>query len=127
MKEPLFFECDTCKNSTYILHGKKINFICCDRPMKQMVPNTTPATIVEQHIPVVTQNGDTLTVKVGEQEHPMKTILHFIEWIAVKEGDQMTFKYLKPGDEPHAIFTTDGNAETVYEFCNRHGVWKTDL
>ncbi|MCC7571256.1 desulfoferrodoxin, partial [Candidatus Micrarchaeota archaeon] len=38
-------------------------------------------------------------------------------------------KYLKPGEEPKAVFeVADGDkALAVYEHCNLHGLWKTEV
>ncbi|MGN1146795.1 MAG: desulfoferrodoxin family protein [Lachnospiraceae bacterium] len=98
--------------------------VCCGKQMKELVPGTSDGA-VEKHVPVVTIEGNQVTVKVGSVEHPMIDT-HYIEWIAIetKEGNQM--KQLHPGDKPIAVFTlTDTDSFiTAYEYCNIHGLWQ---
>ena len=35
-------------------------------------------------------------------------------------------KYLKPGDAPEAFFKTDAAEVTAWEYCNKHGLWKSN-
>ena len=44
--------------------------------------------------------------------------------IETKQGSQI--KYLKPGEEPKAVFAIADGDEFVaaYEYCNLHGLWK---
>jgi superoxide reductase len=38
-------------------------------------------------------------------------------------------KYLKPNDEPEAVFVLNGKEQpiAVYEYCNLHGLWKYEF
>ena len=49
-----------------------------------------------------------------------------LRFIALERKDGVEVKYLKPGDKPEAVFSSDG-AVAVYEYCNLHGLWKADL
>ena len=79
----------------------------------------------EKHVPVYTVEGNLVTVKVGEVEHPMVDN-HYIEWVSLqtKQGNQR--KFLKPGEKPEVVFAiVEGDeVEAVYEYCNLHGLWK---
>ena len=92
--------------------------------MVELVPNTVDAA-TEKHVPVYTVEGNKVTVKVGEVEHPMLEE-HSIEWISIqtKTGNQR--KSLKPEEKPEATFLmVDGDeVEAVYAYCNLHGLWK---
>ena len=82
----------------------------------------------EKHVPVVEIDGATITVKVGSVEHPM-TEAHYIQFIALETARGFAVRRLSPADKPEAQFVlADGDvAEAVYEYCNLHGLWVTDL
>lgn len=92
--------------------------------MKELVANTTDAA-QEKHVPAVTRENGKVHVQVGSVEHPMLEE-HHIEWIALESEGRLVFKYLKPGDKPVADFC-DAASGTVYEYCNLHGLWKTEF
>ena len=94
--------------------------------LKNLKANTTDAA-VEKHVPVVTQEGNKITVAVSSVEHPMLPE-HFIQWIYVETENGGLFKELKPGEAPAATFALgDDKPVAVYEYCNLHGLWKADL
>lgn len=119
-----FFKCEKCGKMIAILKGSPCCTMCCGQEMTELVPGTSDGA-VEKHLPVCENAGNTVTVKVGEVEHPMMDA-HYIEWIGLqtKEGFQM--KSLKPGDKPVAVFAlADGDmAEAAFAYCNLHGLWK---
>ena len=119
-----FYVCDVCGNIIQKVEDSKVPVVCCGKPMRELVPNTTEAA-TEKHLPVVTIDGNTVKVVVGSVEHPMVDV-HFIEWISIqtKFGNQR--KVLKPNEEPKATFAlVDGDeVEAVYAYCNLHGLWK---
>ena len=53
---------------------------------------------------------------------------HSIRFIVLETKDGFLKKDLNPGEKPEAVFMlADGQeAVTVYEYCNLHGLWKTD-
>ena len=79
MKELKFFRCKHCGNFVMMLHASGAPMTCCGEHMHEVVANTTEAA-TEKHIPVVTVDGDTVTVAVGSVLHPMVEE-HFIQWI----------------------------------------------
>lgn len=95
--------------------------------MTEIIPNTTDAA-KEKHVPVLSREGQTVTVTVGSAAHPMLDN-HYIEWILLEtaSGEQRT--ELKPGEEPCAQFFVDEDEEIVaaYALCNLHGLWQGTL
>ena len=70
--------------------------------LKSLKANTTDAA-VEKHLPVVTQEGNKITVAVSSVEHPMLPE-HYIMgvYIETKNGGQL--HKFAPGDKPEAVF-----------------------
>ena len=95
--------------------------------LKSLKANTTDAA-VEKHVPVVTQEGNKVTVVVSSVEHPMLPE-HYIMgvYIETKNGGQL--HKFQPRDKPEAIFTLADGDELVaaYEYCNLHGLWKAEV
>ena len=118
------FICEKCGNMVELLQKGTCPVRCCGEPLKELIPNTTDAAN-EKHVPVVTVNGNEITVKVGEVEHPMVE-KHYINFIAVETTKGVMRKNLAPGEEPIAKFVLADGEEYVaaYEYCNLHGLWK---
>ncbi len=121
-----FFKCNVCGNIVELVENGGGQLVCCDQPMEELIAGTVDAA-VEKHVPVVSMDGDVLSVAVGEVLHPM-TEEHLIKFIAVELEDGSLRKDLTPADEPKASFNVAGKkVVAVYEFCNLHGLWKTDV
>ena len=119
-----FYKCKHCGNIIAVIKASGAPISCCGEKMTEIVPGTTDAA-VEKHVPVVTVNGNEITVKVGEVEHPMVE-KHYINFIAVETTKGVMRKNLAPGEEPIAKFVLADGEEYVaaYEYCNLHGLWK---
>lgn len=127
MSKARFFVCEHCGNLIGVIKDSKVPMVCCGDKMTELKANTVDAA-QEKHVPVVTVNGNTVTVEVGSVAHPMEAA-HFIGWVYLeteKGGQRVS---LNPGDEPKAIFAlADGDkALCAYEYCNLHGLWKADV
>lgn len=96
----------------------------CPQWRKELTANTVDAAF-EKHVPVIEQNGDTVTVKVGSVEHPSMPE-HYIEWILLETEMGFQIHYLKPGNKPEATFKVNEKVIAAYEYCNLHGLWKAD-
>ncbi len=122
--EQRYFICEKCGNIIAIVKKVGCPIMCCGQEMTEIIPGTTDAA-VEKHVPVVTREGNLVTVKVGSVEHPMIPE-HYIEWISLqtKQGNQR--KALKPGDKPCVCFALcEGDeVEAAYAYCNLHSLWK---
>ena len=119
-----FFRCSHCGKIIVAVKDNPVPVICCGEKMQELIPGTTDAAL-EKHVPVLTVEGSTATVEVGSVAHPMVDV-QYIECIAITAADGFAVKYLKPGDEPKAVFAlSEGEkVEAVYEYCNLHGLWK---
>lgn len=126
-QEPRFFICKICGNLVVKIHDSKVNMVCCGQEMHELTPNTVEASY-EKHLPVITTNGNEITVKVGGVPHPMLPE-HFIGWIYIQTLQGSQLKYLKVGEAPEATFTLteDDKLIAAYEYCNLHGMWKTKI
>ena len=118
-----FFKCLVCGKIIAIVNDRDIPTFCCGKPMAELVPNTQDGAH-EKHIPVVEIDGNIVTVKVGEVEHPMLDA-HYIEWIAISTNKGNQRKQLKPGDKPVAQFALLPGEELLaaLEYCNLHGLY----
>ena len=121
-----FYRCEHCGSIIAYIHDSGVRCVCCGEEMKPIEPNTTDAA-GEKHVPVIEQDGRTVTVTVGSVEHPMLDV-HYIEWILLETKEGRQRKTLKPGEKPVATFAlTNGDAVVAaYEYCNLHGLWKSN-
>ena len=118
-----YYICKHCGNVVTKLEDSGVPVVCCGEKMVELVPNSTDAA-GEKHVPVVTREGNVVTVTVGSVLHPM-TEEHSIRFIALETEKGVTVKHLDPSDKPEATFVL-GEGETVVwvlEYCNLHGLW----
>ncbi|MBR0163904.1 MAG: desulfoferrodoxin [Lachnospiraceae bacterium] len=122
-----FYQCKKCKKIIGMIQPSACPTMCCGDEMVEMVPGTSDGA-AEKHVPVAQVDGQTVTVDVGSVAHPMQEE-HWIQWIALETKQGMQRKVLNAGDAPKATFalTADDQPVSVYEYCNLHGLWKTDL
>lgn len=126
MKRDTFYRCKKCGNIVvkYVDGGGALS--CCGEEMEILQPNTTDAA-GEKHVPDVRREGDKLIVNVGTVDHPMEDD-HFIQWVYVITKQGVLSQCLEPGAAPHAEFCVcNQEPVAVYEYCNKHGLWKVDL
>ena len=116
------YVCEICGNVLEVLEGGDGELVCCGQPMDLQKENTVDAS-KEKHIPVLTFEGNQVSVEVGSVLHPMEPS-HYIAWIEVAEDNCVKRRFFKPGDEPKARFFTHGGALAVRAYCNLHGLWK---
>lgn len=120
-----FYRCAHCGNVIQKVVDKKVPVVCCGQRMEELVPGTVEAS-VEKHLPVVTVlEGNRIKVEVGSVAHPMLPE-HHIAFIYVETENGGIRVDL--GDKPEAVIALgDEKAVAVYEYCNLHGLWKTEL
>ncbi len=116
--------CKECGKIAVVLKDSACPTKCCGEAMVELKANTTDGA-VEKHVPVVTREGNKVTVTVGSVEHPMLEE-HYIEFIILETKTGFRVAYLNPGDKPCADFYADEPVIAVYEYCNLHGFWKTE-
>lgn len=122
-----FFICKRCKKIVEVLNNSAIPTICCGEEMSELVANTVDAS-GEKHLPVVKVDGNTVTVSVGSVAHPMLPE-HYINWVALETSEGILRKPLSPNTEPVAKFALAEGEKAIaaYEYCNLHGLWKTEI
>ncbi len=109
------------KENNSILEG-----VLGEANLKEIVSRSTDASS-EKHVPQIKVDGNLVTVIVGSVAHPMADD-HYIEFIEIETEKGIQRKYLKPGDEPKAVFKLY-NDELVraYAYCNLHGMWDNEV
>ncbi len=118
------YKCEVCGNIVEVIHEAGGELVCCGEPMKLMEENTVDAAL-EKHVPVIEKTDDGIKVKVGSVPHPMEEE-HYIEWIELIADGRACRKFLSPGEEPVALFKIEAQTITAREYCNLHGLWKSD-
>lgn len=123
MSEIKFYRCNHCGNIIAMVHSSGVPVVCCGEPMQELKANTSDG-VAEKHVPVISVNGNIVTVKVGSAPHPM-TDAHYIQWICLETKQGRQRKSLSPSDEPVAKFAlTEGDSVVAaYAYCNLHGLW----
>lgn len=120
-----FYKCRHCGNVIEKVVDSKVPVVCCGEKMEELVPNTVEAS-GEKHIPVVTKLDDnTIKVEVGSVPHPMLPEHHiaFVYVETTRGGIRVNLT-----DKPEAVICTcTDKPVAVYEYCNLHGLWKTEL
>lgn len=124
MEKVKFYLCKECGNLVVLLHEGGGQLVCCGQNMTELKAGTTDAA-KEKHVPVIKREGNHIEVQVGSVLHPMAED-HFITNIIAVQGEKFQNKSLKPGDEPKACFDIADGPVTVYEYCNKHGLWKAE-
>ena len=121
-----YLRCKVCGNIVEVVNESGVPMMCCGQKMEEIIPGTVEAS-VEKHVPVYEIKGNEVHVSVGSVDHPMIPE-HYIEWVSIqtKQGSQR--KYLTPNHEPKVIFQlVEGDElESVYAYCNLHGLWKVE-
>ena len=121
-----FYKCNRCGNVVEKVVDSRVPVICCGEKMEELIPNTVEAS-GEKHIPVVTRVDDcSIKVEVGSVPHPMLPE-HHIAFIYVETEDGGGIR-INLKDKPEAVICTcTSKPVAVYEYCNLHGLWKTEL
>ena len=120
-----FYVCKRCGNIIVYMEASGAKVVCCGEQMQELVANTTDAA-QEKHVPVVTRIDDChIKVEVGSVAHPMLPEHHicFIYVETEKGGIRVDLT-----DNPEAVICVCTDKPiAVYEYCNLHGLWKTEL
>jgi superoxide reductase len=119
MKEVL--KCELCGKMVMILEDGGRRTICCDQLMEKLVEQGG-APGEDSHVPVIEKTKNGIAVNVGGVENPMGED-HYIEWIEVSDGADLSVKWLRPGDVPEARFPGKGIRIKARVYCKTHGLW----
>ena len=120
-----FYKCMHCGNIAVKVFDAGVPLVCCGEKMVELVAGSQDAAL-EKHVPAVEVEGNKVVVNVGSVDHPMLEEHQFI-CLVTDKGYQI--HPLAPGEAPHAEFVI-AEGETplkVYEHCNLHGLWVTEI
>lgn len=127
MLETKFYICTHCGNIVEVINDSGVPLMCCGQKMQKLIAGENENAAVEKHIPIVSVNGDTVKVNVGEIAHPM-TIDHSIQWVYLKTDKGIQRKNLCKDNAPVAtFFVGDEKPLEAFAYCNLHGLWKSNL
>ena len=122
-----FYKCMHCGNIAVKVFDAGVPLVCCGEKMVELVADSQDAAL-EKHVPAVEVEGNKVIVNVGSVDHPMLEE-HWIQFICLVTDKGYQIHLLAPGDAPHAEFVV-AEGETplkVYEHCNLHGLWVTEI
>lgn len=127
VKSQKFYYCQKCGNLVGKIYDSGVELFCCGNPMTELVANTNEGA-AEKHLPVVSCAGNTVTVKVGENPHPMSEE-HQISWVYLQTTRGGHRKVLAHNGAPEVAFalTDDEQPVAAFAYCNLHLLWKTDI
>ena len=94
---------------------------CCGEEMIEVSLNSKDASF-EKHLPQYEKIGDKIQVNVP---HVMEEE-HYITFITYQHDNQEETIYLNSTDEAKVEFTYYPNSK-LYSYCNKHGLWVTDV
>lgn len=119
-----FFICSHCGNLAILLHDSGVPMFCCGQKMNELKPAAAEAS-PDRHLPVITVQGNAVTVTVGKEPHPMQPE-HSIEWIVLQGEKTLQLRKLTPQDEPKTTFmlAPDDRVVGAWAYCNLHGLWE---
>ncbi|MBR2387275.1 MAG: (2Fe-2S)-binding protein [Clostridia bacterium] len=121
-----FYICEHCGNLIGMISDAGVPMMCCGQKMTKLEPGVIEAS-EEKHLPVVSVEGNKVTVSIGSVAHPM-TEEHSILWVYLETTEGGQRKCLKPDSEPTVTFAlADEKPLSVYAYCNLHGLWKTEI
>lgn len=120
-----FFICNHCGNIITMIKDNGVPIKCCGENMQEITSGTSEGAH-EKHMPVYNVNGETVTVSVGETEHPM-TPEHYIDWVCIETESGFQLKNLTQDMSPKVSFSLSkgDKVKAVYAFCNLHSLWKS--
>ncbi|MEN6384848.1 MAG: desulfoferrodoxin [Phycisphaerales bacterium] len=122
VKRNEIYKCIECGNVIEITTVGGGELVCCGKPMRLMIENTSDGA-KEKHVPVIEKIQGGFIVKVGSVTHPMEE-KHYIQWIEVQADGKFYKQYLAPGQKPEAVFKIEAEKVIAREYCNLHGLWK---
>ena len=121
------WKCEICGNIVEVLHKGADSLVCCGQPMNLQEEKKEDPEIGEKHLPVIEKTENRVKVNIGSVEHPM-TEEHYIEWIELIADGKSYKKFLNPGDKLEAEFEINTEIDNLIarEYCNLHGLWKSE-
>lgn len=120
-----FYTCTKC-GSLITSSGDLVEDIyCCGKRASELTPEVS-GTFARTHAPILSREGDLITVRVGEQAHPM-TPTHAILWVLLVSREGVQKKAVSEIPEVTFALTPGDRAVAAYAFCNEHGLFMTRI
>ena len=121
-----FYICEHCGNLIGMINDSGVPMMCCGQKITKLEAGTVEASH-EKHIPVITVDGNIVTVVIGSVEHPM-TAEHSILWVYLQTDKGGQRKCLEAGKAPIVTFAlSDEKPIAAYAYCNLHGLWRAEV
>ena len=122
-----FYKCEHCGNIAVKVVDHNVPLFCCGEKMVELVADSTDAA-TEKHVPAVTREEGHLHVNVGSVDHPMLPE-PWIQFICLVTDKGYEVHPLAPETPPATDFFVAEGVQPlrVYEYCNLHGLWVTEL
>lgn len=119
------YRCLTCEEIVITRSDDKI-LKCCGEDMVELIPNSSDADS-QKHTPLIRQIGNLVTVRVGENLHPMVDV-HYIDFILLETDKGLYYKKLAFGEDPIADFLIHNQEKVLraYAYCNNHFLWVSE-
>lgn len=121
------YKCNVCGNIVEVINEGEGELVCCSVPMEHLQEKSSDENFNEKHVPIVSMEGTTKTIRVGSIPHPMEKE-HYIMFIEAISPDKkyLKRKYLTSNEEPKLeIKNCDCKDVIARELCNIHGLWKS--
>ena len=122
-----FYKCNICGNLVEVVLSGEGELVCCGQPMEKLIEHDNEKDIYgEKHVPVLSKDGEKLTVRVGSEPHTMEDN-HYIQFIEVNSADKryVKRKYLYPHEDPVLQYKCNCDKVEARELCNIHGLWSS--
>ena len=125
MKELVMYRCAICGNLICMVEDSGVTPECCGMEMTRVIANTEDAA-TEKHVPVMHREESKVHILVGELPHPMVP-QHYISMVFLLTDRGVYMRRLNPGAAAEATFSIcpDEEVQSVYVWCNLHGLWKS--
>ena len=123
-KKIIIKKCDKCGAMVKVLKDctcDNCGIKCCEEEMKELIPNSVDAAF-EKHVPIYEVKDGKIFVRVN---HVMEEE-HYIKWISIVFDDKEVTTFFEPNKEAitHCKYIP---GSTIYAYCNKHGLWKTEV
>lgn len=122
------YRCETCGNIVEIIFAGNGELVCCEKPMKKLIPKTKEEAMMEKHVPIYEKISENCAeIRVGEILHPMldEHYITFIQAIS-KDKSLSQLQFLYPHQEPKMKLALDFPYSFSREYCNLHGLWQSE-
>ncbi len=126
MEDNRFYICEDCGNIIGMIYDAGMPVMCCGKKMQKMQAGKVDAS-KEKHVPIVKIDGNSVEIKIGSSAHPMEEE-HSIQWVYLRTDKGGHRRSLAVNEKPELEFIlSDEKAVAAYAYCNKHGLWKTDV